>query len=70
MTTDNKQEEVEGIRLVKSIVKLESIECKSRIKMFVRHTSLVDLKAILKPGCVLLVKNAQRKMTTILNIQV
>ena len=58
-----------NIKLVISVIKLESIDCRSRLKLYVKHMKRVNLKTVLKKGNILLVKNAQRKVSTNVDIQ-
>ena len=56
--------------LVTSHVDLESTDDKSKISLFVKHSSRVDLKGNLKKGHILLVKDAVRKISNTIDIYV
>lgn len=47
---------------------MESTDDKSKINLFVRHTRKIDLKNTVLKGFVLLVKDAQRKISNQIDI--
>lgn len=59
-----------GTHLVTSHVDLESTDDKSKVALFVKHSSRVDLKNTLKRGMILLVKDALRKISVSIDIYV
>ena len=59
---------VNGTHLVTSHIDLESIDDKSKVALFVKHSSRIDLKATLKRGMILLVKDALRKISITIDI--
>ena len=46
-----------------SHIDLESTDDKSKVALFVKHAARIDLKATLKRGHILLVKDALRKIS-------
>ena len=56
--------------LVTSHIDLESTDDKSKVALFVKHSSRVDLKNTLKKGHILLVKDAVRKISNTIDIYV
>ena len=59
-----------GTHLVTSHIDLESTDDKSKVALFVKHNSRVDLKSTLKKGYILLVKDAVRKISNTIDIYV
>lgn len=53
-----------------SHIDLESTDDKSKVALFVKHSSRIDLKATLKRGMILLVKDALRKISVSIDIYV
>ena len=53
-----------------SHIDLESTDDKSKVALFVKHSSRVDLKNTLKRGMILLVKDALRKISISIDIYV
>jgi len=57
-----------GTHLCTSHIDLESTDDKSKVALFVKHSSRIDLKQTLKRGMVLLVKDALRKISISIDI--
>mmetsp|Transcript_14883 Transcript_14883/g.18666 ORF Transcript_14883/g.18666 Transcript_14883/m.18666 type:complete len:103 (+) Transcript_14883:1058-1366(+) len=57
-----------GTHLVTSHIDLESTDDKSKVALFVKHNSRIDLKSTLKRGMILLVKDAVRKISISIDI--
>ena len=53
-----------------SHIDLESTDDKSKVALFVKHNSRIDLKTTLKRGMILLVKDAVRKISVSIDIYV
>ena len=53
-----------------SHIDLESTDDKSKVALFVKHSSRVDLKNTLRKGMILLVKDAVRKISNTIDIYV
>ena len=57
-----------GLQQVTSHIDLESTDDKSKVALFVKHTARIDLKATLKRGHILLIKDALRKISNQIDI--
>lgn len=57
-----------GTYLITSHIDLESTDDKSKVALFVKHSSHTDLKKTLKRGMILLVKDAVRKISISIDI--
>lgn len=57
-------------QLTTSQIDLESTDDKSKIALFVKHNSRIELKKFLKKGHILLVKEALRKISNQIDIYV
>lgn len=53
-----------------SHIDIESTDDKSKVALFVKHAARIDLKAMLKRGHILLVKDALRKISNQIDIYV
>jgi len=56
--------------MMNSQIDLESIDDKSKVTLYVRHSIRLNLKALILKDYVLLVKNALRKVSNSLDIYV